>query len=77
MKKNDNGKLDQISGMLADMMEVLGKRFDRIDATLHAHSKSLDDHTRRLNTIEHDVKTNLDKRMLLETRIAKLENARK
>jgi hypothetical protein len=31
MKKNDSEKLDQIITMLSDVVDVFGKRFDKID----------------------------------------------
>ena len=35
--------------------------------------KKLDDHTRRLNIIENDVKTGLDRRVQLEVRVGSIE----
>jgi len=73
MQKSDSKKLDHIVTMLGDMVAAFGKRFDRIDDTLEQHTALHNDHTRRLNTIENDVNTNLDKRLQLEVRTGKIE----
>ena len=73
MKTTDSKKLDQIITMLGDIVHLFGKRFDSVDEILNEHTKTLDDHTRRLNIIENDVKTNLDKRMQLDVRVTNLE----
>ena len=76
MKKSDSQKLDTIITMLADIVDVFGKRFDKIDDTLDGHTKILNDHTRDLSQIKKGVETNLDKRLQLEVRVDKLEKAR-
>ncbi len=40
MKKSDSQKLDSILTMLADMVEVFGKRFDKINERLDPHEAS-------------------------------------
>ena len=53
MKNTDSKKLDQIITMLGDIVDVFGKRFDKIDETmarkddLTAGEKRLKDITRR------------------------------
>ncbi len=76
MKKSDSQKLDTIITMLADIVDVFGKRFDKIDDALTDHTKTLDDHTRDLAQIKNDVETDLDKRLQLEVRVDKLEKSR-
>lgn len=49
-----------------DDLERLETKVDGIEATLH-------DHSRDLEIIKGDVKSNLDKRMQLEVRVTKLE----
>ncbi len=51
---------------LKDALEPITRKLDE-------HTKILDDHTRRLATIENDVKTNLDKRLTLEVRVSNIE----
>jgi DNA repair ATPase RecN len=57
---------------LADLREEMVTKDDLKDA-LGPIQKTLDDHTRRLTTIENDVKTNLDKRLTLEVRVTNIE----
>lgn len=47
----------------------LKEELDPIKATLAEHTQILNDHTRRLNVIENDVKQGFDKRLQLEVRV--------
>jgi hypothetical protein len=49
MKANDSKKLDQIITMLGDVIDVFGKRFDKIDDELVAVKGKVDGTNRRLD----------------------------
>jgi hypothetical protein len=53
--------------------DELKAALEPIKKTLDEHSEILDDHTRRLTTIENDVKSSLDKRLQLEVRVTNIE----
>jgi len=55
-----------------DVVKLEGK-VDQMKETLDGHTEILNGHTRDLNTIKNDIKTNLEKRLQLETRVTKIE----
>jgi hypothetical protein len=56
-----------------DLKDELKAALEPIKKMLDEHSEILDDHTRRLTTIENDVKSSLDKRLQLEVRVTNIE----
>ena len=60
--------LKEVGETLAFIVEMMATKDDT--ATLQ---KTLDEHTRDLNIIKDDVKTNLDKRLQLEVRVTNVE----
>ena len=50
MKTTDSKKLDQIIAMLGDLIDVFGKRFDKVDDEVAAVKSKLDGTNRRLDT---------------------------
>jgi histone H3/H4 len=55
------------------LKDELAAALEPIKKTLDEHTEILADHTRRLTTIENDVKTSLDKRLQLEVRVTNIE----
>jgi hypothetical protein len=51
LKKTDSQKLDQIISMLGDVVDVFGKRFDKIEATMATKEQVLELQT-QVNSIE-------------------------
>lgn len=70
MKTTDSKKLDQIITMLGDVVEVFGKRFDKIDRDMATKEHIVALHT-QLNGIETDIKTT--KGYKLPSRMADVE----
>ena len=50
MKNTDSKKLDQIITMLGDVVDVFGKRFDKLDDEVAAVKSKVDGINRRLDT---------------------------
>jgi len=73
-------EIQELSEFVRDNM-VTRKEFQEeigeVNKKLDGHTTILNDHTRRLNVIENDVKTGLDKRLQLEVRVANLEKTRR
>ena len=64
-----------VAGDIADIKDRMATKDDiaALQKTLDEHTDTLADHTRRLGNIENDVKTDLDKRLQLEVRVANVE----
>ena len=56
-----------------DLKDELKAALAPIQQTLDEHTTILAEHTRDLNIIKNDVKTNLDKRLTLEVRVTNIE----
>ena len=66
-------EIQELSEFIRDHMVTKDDLKDELKAALAPIQQTLDDHTRRLATIENDVKTNLDKRLTLEVRVTNIE----
>ena len=66
-------EIQELSEFIRDHMVAKDDLKDELKAALAPIQQTLDDHTRRLTTIENDVKTNLDKRLTLEVRVTNIE----
>ena len=62
-------EIQELSEFIRDHMVTK----DDLKDALEPITETLADHTRRLSTIENDVKTNLDKRLTLQVRVTNLE----
>ena len=81
MKKSDSQKLDTITTMLADMVDLFGKRFDKIDDNAAAVEKKLTDRIDGLKVKVEGVQNTLDAQTLarqdenLPARVTRLEES--
>jgi hypothetical protein len=66
-------EIQELSEFIRDHMVTKDDLKDELKAALEPITKTLDEHTRRLTTIENDVKTSLDKRLQLEVRVTNIE----
>lgn len=55
MKKTDSKKLDQIIAMLGDVVEIFGKRFDKIDDRFDKIDKRFEKVDERFDKIDDEV----------------------
>ena len=67
MKKSDSQKLDTITTMLTDMVDVFGKRFDKLEDRMATKEQMIALHT-QVNSIEAQLKHGR-----YETRLGNLE----
>ncbi|KKW24130.1 MAG: hypothetical protein UY70_C0012G0007 [Candidatus Kaiserbacteria bacterium GW2011_GWB1_52_6] len=63
----------EVRTIVREELEELHTKVDLIDGKVDQVEETLEEHTRDLNTIKNDVKTNLEKRMKLEVRVNQLE----
>jgi hypothetical protein len=67
--KKKRREIQELSKFIRDHMVTK----DDLKDVLEPIPKTLDEHTRDLNMIKNDVKTNLDKRLTLEVSVANIE----
>ena len=67
--KKKRSEIQELSEFIRDHMVTK----DNLKDALEPMQKTLDEHTRDLDMIKNDVKTNLDKRLTLEVRVANIE----
>jgi chaperonin cofactor prefoldin len=67
--KKKRSEIQELSEFIRDHMVTK----DNLKDALEPIQKTLDEHTRDLDMIKNDVKTNLDKRLTLEVRVANIE----
>ena len=67
--------LKELAEMIAHVVKHMATKEDiaEVKSTLADHTKILNDHTRDLAIIKHDVTNNLDKRLQLEVRVTTIE----
>jgi hypothetical protein len=66
-------EIQELSEFIRDHMVTKEDLKEQLKAELDPIKETLADHTRRLTTIENDVKTSLDKRLQLEVRVTNIE----
>ena len=71
MDKNLKDLIDTV-GFIKDNM-ITRDDFERLETKVDGIEETLSDHSRDLDIIKGDVKSNLDKRMQLEVKVATLE----
>ncbi len=62
MRKTDSQKLDQIIGMLGDIVDVFGKRFDRIDERGDKTDARIDGVTVKVDDVQNTLDREADVR---------------
>ena len=67
MKKSDSQKLDTIITMLGDIVEVFGKRFDKIDDSIEGAEKRLTDRIDGVKVKVNGIQSHLDAETLKRT----------
>lgn len=63
---------EKVEGM-DERFDTMDERFDAMDERFDTVEATLNQHTRQLTTIENSVEKDLDKRLMLEVRVTKLE----